>query len=131
MQKFDFRLNVVENSADSILAAVSGFIAPVFAPLGLGDWRICTALISGFMAKESVVSTMQVLFGSGVAAVLTPLAAASMLVFSLIYTPCVAAIASIKRELGFKWAAGVVIWQCVIAWVVAFLVYLIGSAVGI
>ena len=131
LQSFDLHFNMVTNSVDSILAAISGLITPIFKPLGLGDWRICTALISGFMAKESVVSTMQVLFGSGVAAVLTPLAAASMLVFSLIYTPCVAAIASIKRELGFKWAAGVVIWQCVIAWVVAFLVYLIGSAVGI
>ena len=131
LQSFDLHFNMVTNSVDSILAAISGLLTPIFKPLGLGDWRICTALISGFMAKESVVSTMQVLFGSGVAAVLTPLAAASMLVFSLIYTPCVAAIASIKRELGFKWAAGVVIWQCVIAWVVAFLVYLIGSAVGI
>lgn len=131
LQSFDLHFNMVTNSVDSILAAISGLITPIFKPLGLGDWRICTALISGFMAKESVVSTMQVLFGSGVAAVLTPLAAASMLVFSLIYTPCVAAIASIKRELGFKWAAGVVIWQCVIAWVVAFLVHLIGSAVGI
>ena len=129
LQSFDLHFNMVTNSVDSILAAISGLLTPIFKPLGLGDWRICTALISGFMAKESVVSTMQVLFGSGVAAVLTPLAAASMLVFSLIYTPCVAAIASIKRELGFKWAAGVVIWQCVIAWVVAFLVYLIGSAV--
>ena len=131
LQSFDLHFNMVTNSVDSILAAISGLLTPIFKPLGLGDWRICTALISGFMAKESVVSTMQVLFGSGVAAVLTPLAAASMLVFGLIYTPCVAAIASIKRELGFKWAAGVVIWQCVIAWVVAFLVYLIGSAVGI
>ena len=131
LQSFDLHFNMVKDSAGSILAVISGKIAPIFKPLGLGDWRICTALISGFMAKESVVSTMQVLFGSGVAAVLTPLAAASMLVFSLIYTPCVAAIASIKRELGLKWAAGVVVWQCVVAWVAAFLVYLIGSAVGI
>ena len=131
LQSFDLHFNMVKDSADSILAVISGKIAPILKPLGLGDWRICTALISGFMAKESVVSTMQVLFSSGITTVLTPLAAASMLVFSLIYTPCVAAIASIKRELGFKWAAGVVVWQCVIAWVVAFLVYLIGSAVGI
>ena len=131
LQSFDLHFNMVKDSADSILAVISGRIAPIFKPLGLGDWRICTALISGFMAKESVVSTMQVLFGSGITTVLTPLAAASMLVFSLIYTPCVAAITSIKRELGLKWAAGVVVWQCVVAWVVAFLVYLIGSAVGI
>ena len=131
LQSFDLHFNMVKDSAGSILAVISGRIAPILKPLGLGDWRICTALISGFMAKESVVSTMQVLFGNGITTVLTPLAAASMLVFSLIYTPCVAAIASIKRELGFKWAAGVVVWQCVVAWVVAFLVYLIGSAVGI
>ena len=131
LQSFDLHFNMVKDSTGSILAVISGKIAPIFKPLGLGDWRICTALISGFMAKESVVSTMQVLFGSGITTVLTPLAAASMLVFSLIYTPCVAAIASIKRELGLKWAAGVVVWQCVVAWVVAFLVYLIGSAVGI
>ena len=122
---------MVKDSSESILAAISGLLTPIFKPLGLGDWRICTALISGFMAKESVVSTMQVLFGSGIATVLTPLAAASMLVFSLLYTPCVAAIASVKRELGFKWAAGVVIWQCVVAWVASFLVYFIGSAVGL
>ena len=131
LQSFDLHFNMVKDSAGSILAVISGRIAPILKPLGLGDWRICTALISGFMAKESVVSTMQVLFGSGITTVLTPLAAASMLVFSLIYTPCVAAIASIKRELGLKWAAGVVVWQCVVAWVAAFLVYLIGSAVGI
>ena len=91
----------------------------MFKPLGLGDWRICTALISGFMAKESVVSTLEVLFGGNIASVLTPLAAASLLVFSLLYTPCVAAIASVKRELGSRWAAGVVLWQCVIAWLAA------------
>ncbi|HAX83653.1 MAG TPA: ferrous iron transport protein B, partial [Ruminococcaceae bacterium] len=131
LQSFDLHFNMVKDSSESILAAISGLLTPIFKPLGLGDWRICTALISGFMAKESVVSTMQVLFGSGIATVLTPLAAASMLVFSLLYTPCVAAIASVKRELGFKWAAGVVIWQCVVAWVASFLVYFIGSAVGL
>ena len=131
LQSFDTHFNMVKDSADSILAAISGRIAPIFKPLGLGDWRICTALISGFMAKESVVSTLEVLFGGSIATVLTPLAAACLLVFSLLYTPCVAAIASIKRELGLKWAAGVVVWQCVVAWVAAFLVYLIGSAVGI
>lgn len=130
LQSFDIHFNMVQDSSNSILAAISGLLTPIFKPIGLGDWRICTALISGFMAKESVVSTMQVLFGS-ITAVLTPLAAASMLVFSLLYTPCVAAIASIKRELGVKWAFGVVVWQCVVAWVAAFAVHLIGSAVGL
>jgi ferrous iron transport protein B len=95
-------------------------------PIGLGDWRIVTSLISGFMAKESVVSIMTTLFGNGLAS-LGSLAAASMLAFSLLYTPCVAAVAAIRREMGGKWAAGVVLWQCVIAWVAALLVRLIGS----
>ena len=130
LQTFDFRLNIVTDSKDSMLAAVASVIAPLLSPLGLGDWRISTALISGFMAKESVVATLSVLFGTtgALAGVLTPLAAASLLVFSLLYTPCVAAIASIKRELGAKWAAGVVIWQCVIAWIAAFAVRIIGMA---
>lgn len=126
LQSFDLHLNLVKDSADSILAMVAGVLAPIFKPIGLGDWRICTALISGFMAKESVVSTLEVLFGGNIASVLTPLAAASLLVFSLLYTPCVAAIASIKREMGSKWAVGVVVWQCVIAWVAALIVHLIG-----
>ena len=130
LQSFDIHFNMVTNSADSMLASISGFISPIFAPLGLGDWRICTSLISGIMAKESVVSTLQVLFSGNIASVLTPLAASSLLVFSLLYSPCVAAIASVKRELGSKWAIGVALWQCVIAWVVAFIVHLIGSAVG-
>ena len=130
LQSFDIHFNMVTNSADSMLASISGFISPIFAPLGLGDWRICTSLISGIMAKESVVSTLQVLFSGNIASVLTPLAASSLLVFSLLYSPCVAAIASVKRELGGKWAIGVALWQCVIAWVVAFIVHLIGSAVG-
>ena len=109
-----------------MLAALSGVLVPLFKPLGLGDWRICTALISGFMAKESVVSSLQILFGTSVSTAISSLSAASLLVFSLLYTPCVAAIASIKRELGGKWAAGVVVWQCVIAWVAAFIVRLIG-----
>ena len=131
LQSFDLHLNMVEDSAQSILAAVSGFLVPIFRPLGLGDWRICTSLISGFMAKESVVSTLEVLFGGGIASVLSPLAAASLLVFSLLYTPCVAAIASVKRELGGKWAVGLVVWQCFIAWVAAFLVQGIGVMFGI
>ncbi len=128
LQTFDLRLNVVVDSQNSILAVVAGTIAPLFAPLGFGDWRISTALIAGFMAKESVVSTLSILFGStqNLQSVLTPLAAAALLVFCLLYTPCVAAIASIKRELGGKWAAGVVIGQCIIAWIFAFLVRLAG-----
>ena len=132
LQSFDFRLYIVENSRDSILATVAGVIAPIFTPLGLGDWRIVTSLISGFMAKESVVSVMEILYKAegGVQAVMTPLAAASMLVFSLLYTPCVAAIASIRREMGPKWAVNVVVWQCMIAWVAALLVRLIGMMIG-
>ena len=100
-------------------------------PLGLGDWRICTSLISGVMAKESVVSTMEILFNGGVAEALNRLSAASLLVFSLLYSPCVAAIASIKREMGAKWACYVVLWQCAIAWVMALIVRLIGLALGL
>ena len=133
LQSFDFRLYIVENSRDSILATVAGVIAPIFTPLGLGDWRIVTSLISGFMAKESVVSVMEILYKAegGVQAVMTPLAAASMLVFSLLYTPCVAAIASIRREMGPKWAVNVVVWQCMIAWVAALLVRLVGMMIGL
>ncbi|MGN0308141.1 MAG: ferrous iron transport protein B [Lachnospiraceae bacterium] len=129
LQTFDLQMNMVSDSKDSILAMIAGGIAPIFAPLGFGDWRISTALISGFMAKESVVSTLTVLFGStqNLMAVITPLSAAALLVFCLLYTPCVAAISSIKRELGGKWALGIVILQCVIAWICAFLVSLLGS----
>ena len=127
LQTFNFRLDMVTDSSESMLADVAGVIAPIFAPLGFGDWRISTALISGFMAKESVVSTLGVLFGtSSISTVLTPLAAASLLAFCLLYTPCVAAITSVKRELGTKWAIWVVIFQCVIAWIVAFIVHTIG-----
>ncbi len=126
LKSFDFRLNLVADSHDSILAALAGLLAPVMAPVGLGDWRIVTSLISGFMAKESVVSIMNTLFGDGLASLGT-LAAASMLVFSLLYTPCVAAIAAIRREMGRKWALGVVLWQCAIAWIAALLIRLIGS----
>lgn len=125
LQSFDLHFNMVEDSSDSILAIISGFLVPIFRPLGLGDWRICTSLISGFMAKESVVSTLEVLFGAGIGSVLSPVAAAALLAFSLLYTPCVAAIAAIKRELGIKWAIGVVIWQCAVAWVMALIVKLI------
>ena len=126
LKTFDFRLNLVTNSHDSILASVAGLLAPLMRPVGLGDWRIVTSLISGFMAKESVVSIMETLFGNGIAS-LGSLAAASMLVFSLLYTPCVAAIAAIRREMGRKWALGVVLWQCAVAWIAALLVHLIGG----
>ena len=132
LKSFDFRFNLVANSHDSILAAVSGLLAPLFIPVGLGDWRIVTSLISGFMAKESVVSVMEILFaGQGVGTAISSLTAASLLVFSLLYTPCVAAIASIKRELGGKWAVYVVLWQCFVAWIAALVVRLIGLALGL
>ena len=129
LQTFNAHLSIVEDSKDSILAMVASVAAPIFRPMGFGDWRISTALITGFMAKESVVSTLSVLFGNTATLLscITPLSAASLLVFCLLYTPCVAAIASIKRELGGKWAVGVVIGQCVIAWLVAFVVYLVGG----
>ncbi len=125
LQTFDFRLNVTEDaSQSSILAILAGFIAPVFRLHGFGDWRIVTALIAGFIAKESVVSTLTVLLPgtAAISAFLTPLSAASLLAFCLLYTPCVAAIAAIRRELGARWAAGVVLGQCVIAWCVALIV---------
>ncbi len=125
LQNFDLGLNMVADSQNSILAGVAGVLAPIFIPVGFGDWRIVTALISGFLAKESVVSSLTVLYG-GVAALQSSLTLAgvvSLLVFCLLYTPCVAAIASVKRELGGKWAAAMVIGQCVIAWLVAFVVY--------
>jgi ferrous iron transport protein B len=128
LQNFDMHLNIVTDSTDSVLAAVGGLIAPIFEPLGFGDWRISTALITGFMAKESVVSTLTVLSAVDV---LTPFTAAVFLAFTLLYTPCVAAIASVKRELGGKSAVLVVITQCVIAWLVAFLVRLVGLGLGL
>lgn len=129
LQSFNVHLNLVNDSADSMLAIIAGWLVPLFKPLGMGDWRICTALISGFMAKESVVSTLGVLFGGSISTVLSSATAASILVFSLLYTPCVAAIASVKRELGSRWAVGVVIWQCVIAWVAACIVHVIGIVI--
>lgn len=128
LQNFDTGLNVVTDSHESMLAVAAGFIAPLFAPLGFGDWRISTALITGFMAKESVVSTISVLFGSveALQAALAPVSAAALLVFCLLYTPCVAAVASVKRELGTRWALTMVAGQCAIAWVCAFVVSLFG-----
>ncbi|MBQ4264465.1 MAG: ferrous iron transport protein B [Clostridia bacterium] len=132
LQTFDLHLKVVSDSHDSMLASISGWLAPVFAPLGFGDWRVVTSLISGFMAKESVVSSLSLLYGSAdvLHASLTPVSAASLLVFSLLYTPCVAAVSSIKRELGGKWAVGVALGQCVLAWIAALIIRLIGLALG-
>lgn len=128
LQTFDTRLNVVTDTQTSILAVISGCIAPIFKPIGFGDWRISTALISGFMAKESVVSTLTVLFGTTEAlmGMLTPLSAMSLLIFCLLYTPCIAAVTSVKRELGTKWAIGVVIGQCAVAWLASFILYRLG-----
>lgn len=133
LQTFSFRFDVVTDARDSMLAAIAGCFAPIFKPLGFGDWRISTALIAGVLAKESVVSTISMLFGSTAAlqGVLTGLGAASLLVFCLIYTPCAAAIAAIRRELGGKTAAGVCVWQCCIAWVVSFVVVLLGRLLGL
>ena len=131
LSSFDPRFNYVTDSSASILARIAGIIAPVFSPLGLGDWRIVTSLISGFMAKESVVSIMEILFPAGLAGALSAASAAAMLAFSLLYTPCVAAIAAIRRELGGKWALFVVVWQCVIGWAVAWVVRMICLAAGL
>lgn len=125
LQNFDTGLNMVSDSQDSILALAAGWLAPLFAPVGFGDWRVVTALISGFLAKESVVSSLTVLFGSTAVlqSSLSIAGAAALLVFCLLYTPCVAAIASVKRELGGKWATAMVLGQCVIAWIAAFVIY--------
>ena len=133
LQSFDLGFNLVDDSSRSILAVAAGYIAPVFSPLGFGDWRFSTALITGFMAKESVVSTMNVLVGSSdsLLSLLTPLSTMSLLVFCLLYTPCVAAVASVRRELGSKWAGIVVVFQCVIAWIAAYGVHLIGVLLGL
>lgn len=132
LQTFDFRLNMVTDTADSMLAAAAGLIAPIFSPNGFGDWRISTALISGILAKESVVSTLSVLFGSTAAlhSLLTPLAAFSLLVFCLLYTPCLAAIAAVRRELGGRWAIGMVAFQCTVAWLVSLLIFHAGRWLG-
>ncbi len=127
LKSFDLYFNFIDDADNSILAYISGLFAPLLNPLGLGDWRVCTSLIGGFMAKESVVSSLEVLFGESVSTALSHAAAGALLVFSLLYTPCVAAVASIKRELGSLWAFGVVIWQCIVAWVFAWITYLIMS----
>ena len=132
LQSFDPKFNLVSDQRESILAIIAGFLVPIFKPIGLGDWRICTSLISGFMAKESVVSILGVLFGTkGLAGSMTTLTACSLLVFSLLYTPCVAAVASVNREMGSKWAVFVVLWQCIVAWICAFVVYMLGTVIGV
>ncbi len=125
LQSFTPKFNFTDNSSQSILAMIAGLLEPVMRPLGLGDWRICTSLISGVMAKESVVSTMKILFSGQLTAALTIRSSVSLLVFSLLYTPCIAAIASVKRELGTKWAILLVAWQCILAWICSFIVFMI------
>lgn len=131
LQTFNFNLGIVEDSKESILAVIAGKISPVFEPLGFGDWRVVTALIAGFMAKESVVSTLSVLLGTAsITTIIGSSAAAfSLLIFCLLYTPCVAAVASIRRELGGKWAAGIVVGQCLIAWICSFAAYGVGCLI--
>ena len=132
LRNFDMRLNITTDSAESLLAMLGSFIAPVFTPLGFGDWKVPTALITGFVAKESVVSTLTLLTGGGnLELMFTPFQAVVFLVFSLLYTPCVAAIAAVKRELGRRWAVSIVIVQCLVAWIAAFLVYVAGTALGL
>lgn len=138
LQTFDTRFNVVTDGTDSLLALIGKWIAPVFAPLGFGDWRVSTSLITGFTAKEAVVSTMSVLTGTATAnlsqtlsQIFTPLTSVSFLVFTLLYTPCVAAVASIRREIGSRLqTVGIVVMQCVVAWLAAFAVYHIGMLFG-
>ena len=131
LRTFTVQMDIASNPHQSILAQVAGLIAPVFKPMGFGDWRVVTALITGFMAKESVVSTLSILFGETEVLVssISHASVIALMIFCLLYTPCVAAIASVKRELGAKWAAGMVLLQCAIAWVVSFLAYLLMSAI--
>lgn len=130
LQSFNWKMHYVEDAELSILASVARLLSTVMKPAGLGEWQISVALVSGFMAKESVVSTLEILFAGGVESILSPLTVASLLVFSLLYTPCVAAVASVKRELGTKWAIGVVVFQCALAWLCAFIVRMIGLGFG-
>ena len=131
LRNFDMRLNITTDSAESLLAMLGSLIAPLFAPMGFADWKVPTALITGFVAKESVVSTLTLLTTEGsLALMFTPFQAIVFLVFSLLYTPCVAAIAAVRRELGRRWAISIVVIQCVVAWIAAFLVYIIGTVIG-
>jgi ferrous iron transport protein B len=125
LQSFNFSLKMTDDPSTSILAGIAGLLVPVMKPAGLGDWRICTALISGFIAKESVVSTLQVLYPGDITTAISVSGALSLLVFSLLYTPCVAAVAAVRRELGRKWALALVLWQCIIAWVAAAIVHIL------
>ena len=131
LQSFDLKLNMVDDAGDSILAKIAGVFAPIMKPVGLGDWRILVALISGFMAKESVVSTLKILYSGDVASAMSSLTAACLLVFSLLYTPCVAAIAAVKRELGKKWALAEVVWQCAVAWITTLVIRAILLLIGV
>jgi len=131
LQSFDLHFNLTTNAESSILAAIAGAFSPIMQPLGLGDWRILTALFSGFLAKESIVSTLEILFTNGVTSAMTTLSAACLLVFSLLYTPCIAAIGAIRRELGKKWAAAVIVWQCATAWVAALVIRAILLLIGV
>jgi ferrous iron transport protein B len=132
LKNFNFHLDMVEEP-ESMLATISGVLTPLFRPLGMGDWRLVTSLFGGFMAKESVVSVTRVLFAAegGIKAAISSLTAVCMLVFCLLYTPCVAAIAAIRREMGTKWALFTVLWQCGIAWIAALIVRLIGMLLGV
>ena len=127
----DLKLNMVDDAGDSILAKIAGVFAPIMKPVGLGDWRILVALISGFMAKESVVSTLKILYSGDVTSAMSSLTAACLLVFSLLYTPCVAAIAAVKRELGKKWALAEVVWQCAVAWLATLVIRAILLLIGV
>jgi ferrous iron transport protein B len=133
LQSFSPLLAPVSHNGASMLALLAGALSPVFAPMGFGDWRIVASLITGLTAKESVVSTLNVLFGSKAAltAALSPLSAVSLLVFTLLYTPCVAAIAAVRRELGARWALGIALGQCLFAWICALIVYLAGALFGL
>ena len=132
LQTFDFSFNVVTDSENSILSTIAGWIAPIFKPLGFGDWRIASALITGFMAKESVVATLGMLIDTtALVSLLSIGSVAALLVFSLLYTPCVAAVTAVKRELGTKWMFFVIIWQCVVAWIVAFVVKMLFLLIGV
>ncbi|MBR6996511.1 MAG: ferrous iron transport protein B [Ruminococcus sp.] len=131
LQSFDLKLNMVDDAGDSILAKIAGVFAPIMKPLGMGDWRILVALISGFMAKESVVSTLKILYSGDVVSSMSSLTAACLLVFSLLYTPCVAAIAAVKRELGKKWALAEVVWQCAVAWLATLVIRAVLLMIGV
>jgi len=128
LQSFDFGLHMVSDSSESMIAGIGGLLAPIFAPLGLNDWRVCTSLFTGLIAKEYVVSSLAILFGQeGIASVLSLSSCLALLAFSSLYTPCVAAMVTIKRELGMKWAAGIFVWQCTVAWMVGLVVKLIAG----